>query len=162
MINAFLTHIAVLYCSTVPHDHLSTTQSWLQKNMLLAPSNGITDFIVALCTDPDHAIGVIGINSLESQEIGFILSRRYWGTGIAQEALDCLLGYLFGDRQMAVVTAEVEPGNGRCVKFLERRGFITVGFKEKVWEVGGCWWDAFQLRLTRESWEDRQPVPEGH
>ena len=130
--------------------------------MLLAPTNGTTDFIVALHTDPDHAIGVIGINSLESQEVGFILSRQYWGTGIAQEALDCILGYLFRNRQMEMVTAEVEPKNGRCVKFLERRGFIVVGFKEKVWEVGGCWWDASQLRLTRESWEERQHGPEGH
>ena|SRR5882757_766894 len=148
--------------STIPHDHLSTTKSWLQKNMLLAPTNGTTDFIVALHTDPDHAIGVIGINSLESQEIGFILSRQYWGTGIAQEALDCILGYLFRDKQMEIVTAEVEPGSGRCMKFLERQGFVIVGFKEKVWEVGGCWWDAFQLRLTRESWEERQHRPAGH
>ncbi|EXJ75422.1 uncharacterized protein A1O5_02118 [Cladophialophora psammophila CBS 110553] len=74
------------YC-TVPHDHPSTTQSWFRKNMLLAPTNGTTDFIVALHTDPDRAIGVIGIHSLESEEIGFILSRQHWGTGIAQEAL---------------------------------------------------------------------------
>ncbi len=130
--------------------------------MLLAPTNGTTDFIVVLRTDPDHAIGIIGINSLESQEVGFILSRQYWGTGIAQDAFDCILVYLFRDRQMEMVTAEVEPGNARCVKFLERRGFIIVGFKEKVWQVGGSWWNAFQLRLTRKSWEERQHGPERH
>ena len=128
--------------------------------MLSSPANGVTDFIATLRSDPNHAIGIIGINSLDSQEIGLIFSRRYWGTGIAQEALDCILSYLFGSRGMEVVIAEVEPRNERCLRLLERRGFVVGEFKERVWEVGGVWWDALQLKLTRKSWEERRPQPD--
>ncbi len=127
--------------------------------MLSSTANGVTDFIVTLRSDPGHAIGMIGINSLDSQEIGLVFSRRYWGTGISQQALDCILSYLFGSRGMELVVAEVEPGNERCVRLLERRGFVVGGLKEKVWEVGGVWWDALALSLTREGWEERQAPP---
>ncbi|KAJ9615274.1 hypothetical protein H2200_001349 [Cladophialophora chaetospira] len=143
------------YC-TLPHENLSTTQTWLRDKMLSSPANGVTDFIVTLRSEPNHAIGIVGINSLDSREIGLIFSRRFWGTGIAQEALDCVLGYLFEEREMDVVIAEVEPKNERCLRLLERRGFVVGGFKERVWEVGGVWWDAVHLTSTRESWEKRQ------
>ncbi|KIW34781.1 uncharacterized protein PV07_01537 [Cladophialophora immunda] len=141
------------YC-TLPHEDPSQTQSRLQE-MIDSPTNGTTNFIIALRPDRNHPIGIVGINAPESHEIGFILSRQHWGTGIAQEAVSCVLGYLFGARGMDEVIAEVEPRNRRCVRFLERQGFTESGFTERMWEVGGIWWDSLQLRLKRESWEQR-------
>ena len=124
--------------------------------MIDSPTNGTTDFIIVLHSDPNHAIGMVGINEPESRELGFLVSRNYWGTGIAQEAVGCVLGYLFGEKAMEEVIAEVDPRNARCLRFLERRGFVVSGFTEKMWEVDGVWWDSLQLSFKKESWEGRQ------
>ena len=124
--------------------------------MISRPTNGTTDFIVVRRADTDHAIGIVGIKETDSQEIGFIFVRRYWGTGLAQEAVSSILSYLFGEKNMEEVIAEVEPGNDRCLKFLERQHFVRSGFKERVWEVDGIWWDSIQLTLKRHVWAERQ------
>lgn len=87
--------------------------------MVTSPQNGITDFIVTLkqpsptpiasststptsnisasTTDTTPLpIGKIGIyRPPPSNEIGFMISRTYWGQGLATEAKKCILDYLF-------------------------------------------------------------------
>lgn len=125
--------------------------------MIDSPTNGATDFIIALRSNPAHAIGMVGINMPDSDELGFIISRSHWGTGIAQEAVACILNHLFtGSRGMGEVIAEVDPRNERCLRFLKKFGFAESGFTEKMWEVGSEWWSSVRLRLAREEWEARQ------
>lgn len=124
--------------------------------MLSSPANGVTDFIVTLQSDSRHAIGIVGINSLASEEIGIVFSRQFWGQGMAPEALDCVLDHLFTVRMLEAVTADVEPNNVRCLQLLRKKGFVGQGFKERVWEVGGVWWNALHYRLTKEAWEQRE------
>lgn len=46
-------------------------------------------------------IGKIGIyRPIPANEIGFLLSRTYWGRGLAKEALDYILEYLFSLRSL--------------------------------------------------------------
>jgi len=141
--------------STTPHEDQARTEAWVQK-MIGRPANGTTDFVVTLRSEKEQVIGVVGIKQLDSREIGFIFARKYWGTGIPREAVDATLNYLFEKRKLEEVIAEVEPGNKRCLKFLERQSFVVSGFTERVWEVDGVWWDSVQLVLTKKLWERTQ------
>lgn len=72
--------------------------------MIESAQNSVTDFVICLRSgveveseeDVSRPIGKIGIYaSRPSNEIGFLLSRQYWGKGYAKEALGVILEYLF-------------------------------------------------------------------
>ncbi|EXJ58379.1 hypothetical protein A1O7_05804 [Cladophialophora yegresii CBS 114405] len=135
--------------STLPHTNPSETSTWVQR-MTAAAQNGVSDFIIVHKATASP-IGKIGV--WQDQEIGFLLSRSYWGQGLAQEALHGVLPYLFGEKGMEEITADVDPRNHRSIRLLERVGFVTTGFKERTWEIGSEWVDSLYLGLRRERWE---------
>ncbi|KXS93648.1 hypothetical protein AC578_4205 [Pseudocercospora eumusae] len=82
------------YWSELPHTP-ERTQKWLSE-MLSSAQNGTTDFIIEL-KETSQVLGKIGIFSARpSNEMGFLLARRYWGQGFGKEALTAVLDYLFG------------------------------------------------------------------
>ncbi|KAK6365522.1 hypothetical protein LTS17_011241 [Exophiala oligosperma] len=146
---AFSNAEVMKYWSTTPHTSKEETSKWLSK-MILSPQNGVTDFVIALSND-GPAIGKIGI--WQDSEIGFLLSRQYWGNGLAREAMIGVLDYLFTSRNLVEITADVDPRNRRSLSLLERMGFVDVGFEEKTWEVGGEWVDSVYYSLSKKVWE---------
>ena len=118
--------------------------------MIANPQNGVTDFIICLKEDL-KPVGKIGVWS--GDEIGFLLSRSQWGKGLAKEALDAILPYLFETRQMKAVTADIDPRNEASKGILQRFGFVVEKFEEKTLEINGEWMDSLYLRLSREKLE---------
>jgi len=107
-------------------------------------------------------IGKIGCWS--GFEIGFILSKTYWGKGYASESLGALLDHLFSQTSIGsnpgdcrpgpnlTLKADVDPRNERCLRLLKKFGFSECGREEKTFEthLGLC--DSVYLDLTRERW----------
>ncbi len=75
---------------------------------------------------------VIGLASCRrpvphSVEIGYCLSRRWWGKGLMSEVLGILLAALEADREVYRVWATCSPDNVRSARLLERAGFVLEG-----------------------------------
>lgn len=81
-------------------------------------------------------IGSCGYNTLDLQhskaEIGYELSRAYWGRGYASEAISCLLKYAFLDLNLNRIEAKVEPSNINSIKVLQRLKFTFEGTLRQV------------------------------
>jgi [ribosomal protein S5]-alanine N-acetyltransferase len=60
-------------------------------------------------------------------EIGFELSKDYWGKGIAREALDAVIRYGFLHLELERIEALIEPENIPSQKLVERKGFSREG-----------------------------------
>jgi [ribosomal protein S5]-alanine N-acetyltransferase len=60
-------------------------------------------------------------------EVGFELSKDYWGRGIAHEALDAVIRYGFLHFELERIEALIEPGNTPSQKLVERKGFTKEG-----------------------------------
>lgn len=56
-------------------------------------------------------------------EIGFDLSRKYWGHGYMQEALTEMIRFGFVEMKLDLIEATVDPGNIRSQSLLERMNF---------------------------------------
>ena len=65
-------------------------------------------------------------------ELGFDLSKRYWGKGYMSEALRPVIDYGFTGMALSLIEATVEPQNGRSIQLLRRLGFV----KQKRLENG--------------------------
>lgn len=60
-------------------------------------------------------------------EIGYELSKEYWGKGIAGEALESVVKYGFQNLQLERIEALVEPANLASLKLLDKMGFEKEG-----------------------------------
>lgn len=118
--------------------------------MISSSSNGISDFVIVLQSlEPPSVIGKVGIWAPETAEIGFMLSRAYWGKGYMAEAFSALLEYLWSGTggEVRRLMADVDPRNDSSLRILKRFGFRETGFKEKTFETHLGWCDSVYLSL---------------
>ncbi|WP_331459319.1 GNAT family N-acetyltransferase [Paenibacillus sp. FJAT-27812] len=56
-------------------------------------------------------------------EVGFDLSKRYWGKGLMFEAMKVVIDFGFSKMGLTIVDATVEPENERSIRLLRKLGF---------------------------------------
>lgn len=83
-------------------------------------------------------IGACGLNDIDAQhrraELGYWLLPEHWGQGIAFECVGNMLDHAFGAMGLYRIAAEVDIGNQRSQRLLERLGFQFEGIRR------GCEW----------------------
>lgn len=67
--------------------------------------------------------------------VGYRLLPRYWGKGIATKALGLMVGFLFGETDVKIITASVMPENRASAQVLKKNGFRCAAYA--VWENWG-------------------------
>ena len=94
-------------------------------------------------------------------EIGITLAPAFQGRGLASEALQALLGYLFTGLGMHRVFGSVDPRNLASMRLLKSAGMRQEAHcVESYWSKGGWTDDAIFGILDREWIEaHRQPRP---
>lgn len=101
-------------------------------------------------------IGDCAIHTLESDprqiELGFTLSHQHQGYGYAQEALQCLLNFIFGALNKHRAIAITDTKNIPASRLLEKIGFRREGhFIKNIW-FKGAWGDEFLYAMLQEEW----------
>ncbi|MFG0212333.1 GNAT family N-acetyltransferase [Brevibacillus porteri] len=80
---------------------------------------------------PDHLLGIMEAFDFHQKvnmvTIGYFLSEAHWGKGIATEAVNLLLHFLFMDVNVNRIQAEVMPPNETSKKVLMKNGFMKEG-----------------------------------
>ena len=85
-------------------------------------------------------------------EMGYILAREAWGSGLMTEALTAVLDWGFGALELHRVEADVDPRNLPSVAILDRLGFVREGFLRQRWHVAGEVSDSIFLGLLAPEW----------
>lgn len=136
--------------STPPHETRENTADWL-NGMIAADPESSDDFIIEA---QGRTIGKAGFWRLP--EIGYILHPDYWGRGLATEALTAVIDHVMATRDVAEVTADVDPANAASIRLLTRLGFEQTGSASRTWQVGGVWMDSLYFGLDRDRWKSRK------
>nr|AMP55940.1 acetyltransf_3 [uncultured bacterium] len=82
----------------------------------------------------DKVIGSIGVERYDEQdhpefhaligrEIGFVLSKDYWGQGLMAEAVEKVLDYLFNEEYLEFVLVNHFKDNEQSKRVIEKAGF---------------------------------------
>lgn len=61
--------------------------------------------------------------SLRSREIGYVLSKKYWGQGLMPEAVRRLIRYCFEELELEAVTCAHFVSNKQSQRVIEKSGF---------------------------------------
>lgn len=118
--------------------------------MISSPNNGSSDFVIVLRSpDPGPVIGKVGIWNVETDEIGFMLRREYWGKGYMAEAFSAILEHLWNGKGGKVrrLVADVDPRNNASLRILKKFGFRQTGFEKNTIETHLGWCDSVYLAL---------------
>lgn len=81
--------------------------------------------------DDGRVIGSCGFLNMQPRhskaEIGYELSKVYWGKGIASEVVEAVITYGFQHFELERIEALVEPANSASLKLLDKKGFKKEG-----------------------------------
>jgi ribosomal-protein-alanine N-acetyltransferase len=99
-------------------------------------------------------IGSCGFHNIVSQhfrtEIGFELSKEYWGQGIADEAVDVIIRHGFEQMEFQRIEALIEPPNLPSQKLVEKKAFKREGLLRKYEYTCGKFDDLYMYALLKE------------
>ena len=142
------------YWSSAPHRCLDETRAYLGDRVGDPKWRGWT---MALAHD-DRAIGTLGAGEVRPGvvEIGYLLTRRHWGQGLAREAVSRLLDLLFVDEGWRRACADTDPDNEASNALLRALGFTLEGRLRGEWETHIGVRDSYIWGLLREEWLARR------
>lgn len=89
------------------------------------------------------------VNGVEEIGLGYRLAKRYWGKGLASEAVQAVLHDTFNQKQLSSVVAIIEPENVASLKVAAKAGFSTFGIHDfhgrpvRLYRLNQHQWDAF-------------------
>jgi ribosomal-protein-alanine N-acetyltransferase len=108
-------------------------------------------------SDDDHVIGSGGFHSFDEgrAEVGYILSREYWGQGIMHEALAAILSYGFTEMELHRIEAIIDINNERSKNLLLKLGFTYEGNLRQRYPFNGQFLDEHYFGLLRDEWRPR-------
>lgn len=121
------------------HKSLAQTEEFVRDTIRAYQAGTGDDFVVLF---EGVVIGKAGL--WRANEIGFIFSRSVWGTGIAGEAVRAIMSRA-STRGVTSIIADVDPRNERCLRLLEKLGFVRTGAAKQTVLVGDEWADSVYL-----------------
>ncbi|MBI3784330.1 MAG: GNAT family N-acetyltransferase, partial [Deltaproteobacteria bacterium] len=108
-----------------------------------------------------RVIGVVDIRIVSRLwgvgEIGYTLSRAYWGQGFNVEAGRLLINYGFYELSLRRIQAVCDTSNRRSYRTMEKLGMIRERVLERVPSRRGYPVDRFVYSVLRREWE-RNPL----
>jgi RimJ/RimL family protein N-acetyltransferase len=104
--------------------------------------------------------GYVGYSGLEprfSAMIGIMVSKPFWGTGVALDTQETLLRFLFLELGLRVVRLWTHSGNPRAIGLAEKSGFkVSLRQRESIFKNGQRY-DNIGMDLLREEYFERHP-----
>lgn len=72
--------------------------------------------------------------SLKLKDIGYVLSKDYWGKGLMPEAVKAVIDFCFSDLNLDAVTSGHSPSNYQSKRVIEKNGFEYVKTSDYYFE----------------------------
>ncbi|CCN70848.1 GNAT family N-acetyltransferase [Vibrio nigripulchritudo] len=138
--NIFSVHQVMKYWNCAPWDGLDVATQFIKTSRESMNNNKELTLGIYL-KDSGNLLGKITLFNLEQEsrraEIGFGISRNFWGKGVVFEAASALIEYAFNSLELRRIEAEIDPLNVASGNALERLGFVKEGLLRQRWEIGG-------------------------
>lgn len=144
------------YQSWVPK-HVSEVEQFISRNPEQFNLPDTWFQLVLFELESQEIIGDIGVHFIDEDqvELGCTLAKQYQGKAYANEALTCLIDYLFNKLNKHRIIASIDPLNSASQKMIERLGFRKEAhFKQSLF-FKGKWVDDLVYAVLNEEWKVR-------
>ncbi|MEK5038348.1 GNAT family N-acetyltransferase [Sporosarcina sp. FSL K6-3457] len=86
-------------------------------------------------------------------EVGYEVSKDYWGQGIASEALEAVVKYGYHHLQLERIEALIEPANVASQKLVEKQGFEKEGLLRHYEFARGKFDDLYMYSIIKTDFQ---------
>lgn len=113
------------------HESIDVSQKVLQsfiagKNEFAITDNENGKVIGSVGLHESWANGDSEFSHLKMKNVGYILSKDYWGKGIMPEAVTAVIRFCFYEYDLDALTCGHSPTNGQSKRVIEKCGFSYV------------------------------------
>lgn len=113
------------------HDSIEVSKKVLQsfisgKNVFAIVYKANNKVIGSLGLHKSWADGEEGYEDIKVKEIGYVLSKSYWGMGLMPEAVKSVINFLFDKCDLDAVTISHFASNGQSKRVIEKCGLKFV------------------------------------
>ena len=107
-----------------------------------------------------HLVGTCGFTSIDLGknlgEVGYVLSKKYWGKGLMPEALECIMDFAFRHLGFDVIEGRFMDGNAKSKKVMEKVGMAYAKTAHRSLYVRDGFKTVYTYSITREDFEKRK------
>jgi len=118
-----------------PHNNIKNTKEIIKQWVNEYEHNNIYNWAIQ-SKEINEVIGGISIVQLDeinySCEIGYCISRKYWGKGIMSESLKAVINYLFSEIEFNRIVAKHDTLNIASGKVMLKSGMVKEGTLRQV------------------------------
>lgn len=134
---------------------LNDAAAWLARMQALqAAGTGLQLVLEQLANG--QAVGTVLLFKLDEAsarvELGYVLGRAHWGTGLMREALSAVIAHAFSAGGLRRIEAEVNPDNLASNQLLRALSFTLEGRARKRWVAKGAAYDTHLYGLLASEW----------
>ena len=116
------------------------TETYLQYLQELYDKGKFYDFGIFL-KENGKMIGTVGFTTIDLHKneasVGYVLNSKYWGQGIATEALERIIEFGFSELEFDSLFARLMEENTASKRVLEKCGFSFSSFESKFINLKG-------------------------
>lgn len=110
-----------------------------------------------ILTERRELAGVVNINEIvrgrfRSAYLGYCAFIPHAGRGYMTEGLRAMVPRAFGKLGLHRLEANIQPGNSKSRRPVERLGFRLEGFSPRYLKIAGKWRDHERWAITAEEW----------
>jgi [ribosomal protein S5]-alanine N-acetyltransferase len=122
------------YLAWHPHRYLDETREFLRRCRTVWKDGSAFPWII-LRKEDGRLMGMIEIRmSGHAVNLGYVLGRPYWGKGYAPEAVEVMIDWALGQREIYRVWAVCDVENQASARVLEKSGMVREGILRR-WMV---------------------------
>lgn len=145
------------YLTWKPHRQIEVTRGLLELWIKDYACENNYNWII-VCKESDEAIGGISVVKQDdasfSCEIGYCLSKQYWGQGIVSEALGAVIDFLIGEIGYNRISAVYDTDNPASGRVMEKNGMTYEGtLRQAKLTNDGKLCDLAMFSILKEEWQ---------
>ena len=145
-----------IYTTWSPHQSVQDSQEFLLRILSLYESGHLADWGIEHKADGKF-IGTCGFAVWEpyhsKAEIGYAMSRQYWGQGLMTEAARRVIDFGFENMQLNRVEARCMVENIGSARVMEKSGMTYEGILREHMYAKGRYNDLKIYSILRREWE---------
>ncbi|QYF93668.1 GNAT family N-acetyltransferase [Massilia sp. PAMC28688] len=120
------------YLAWRPHQSLAHTEDFIAHCLRVWTNEQSRPYVLTRREDEDTPVGMLDARPLPNAvDVGYVLQRSAWGTGLMTEALIAFSGAALASPDCIRVQATCDTENHASAKVLERSGFTLEGRLER-------------------------------
>ena len=147
------------YLTWQPHANINETKEYISTIQKRYESGKFFDWGMVYKAN-GRFVGTCGFTSINlvknTCEVGYVLSKRYWGRGLVPEALECVMEFAFDYFGFDKVEARFLDGNANSRKVMQKVGMTYEKIDYNILHIRGEYKTVHTYSITKTDFENRK------